>query len=402
MSLQVSVKDLLLNLYQNHGLIALLFGQREPVTVNSVLNQNLISDEQYRKLLSLEIIYEQENLIYLNEAVISMFESFMDIGDVTPGHLNDYISELKRYFIFYQDTRELRFLNGAKKYIKKINTTLNKEIIKLQKNIDETYKNESNYRIKLQKLEDYRLKRDMIIDFIKKIGETLNQSNALIAIANNAELNEMVATLKRSLIENFDFLIEIQTHITEFINKIQHQLDVYKKVQKIKELKDHGALLFKTNFKEIVNEINNIKYNGYKAPKTKIAVDYLYSDSGYAICKRVADKYKLSRFFIRGLAQRMPKDFKILEIDKQVKLDTEKLVNRFLSQTKDNLFEYLIAYDFPKAIGNVSLEERLSLFVEIAMEYQNKLNFKYRLQYYDYLNEAQEKKKLGYTLILSK
>jgi hypothetical protein len=75
-------------------------------------------------------------------------------------------------------------------------------------------------------------------------------------------------------------------------------------------------------------------------------------------------------------------------------------VERFLTQKKNNLFEYLIDYKFPKAIGTVSFEERLSLFVEIAMEYQNKLDFKYRLNYFDYLDAEQKQKRLGYTLIL--
>ena len=72
-----------------------------------------------------------------------------------------------------------------------------------------------------------------------------------------------------------------------------------------------------------------------------------------------------------------------------------------MDQTKQNLFEYLIEYKFPKAIGNVSFEDRLSLFVEIAMEYQTKLDFKYRLQYHDYIeDETKIKKRLGYTLIV--
>jgi hypothetical protein len=104
---------------------------------------------------------------------------------------------------------------------------------------------------------------------------------------------------------------------------------------------------------------------------------------------------------VRGLADKMAGNFKDQGLVQQIKLDTEKLVERFLAQTKLNLFEYLIDYKFPKAIGNVSFEERLSLFVEIAMEYQNNLDFKYRLQYHDYIEDKTEiKKRLGYTLIL--
>jgi hypothetical protein len=401
MSLQVNVKDLLSNLYTNRGVIELLFGQRDQITVNELLGRGDISEEQYRKLVSLDILFEYENVVSLNDAVVSMFEDFMEIGEVTPGFINDYINELKRHIRFYQEAREMRFLRSIKKYLKRINTTLTREIIKLQKNVDDTYKNEGNYRIKLQKLEDYREKRDTIIDFIKQTSTIVDETRVLFNITNDTELFGIVTSLKSSLIENLDFLIEIQTDITDFINKIQFQLDVYKKAQRLKEVKDHGALHFKTNFREIVQGINTLKHNGHKTPKTKIPIEFLYSDEGHVLCKRIAEKYKITRLMVRGVADKMSVNFKDKGLEQNIKLDTEKLVERFLAQTKQNLFEYLIEYKFPKAIGNVTFEDRLSLFVEIAMEYQTKLDFKYRLQYHDYIeDETKLKKRLGYTLIL--
>lgn len=399
MSLQVNVKDLLSNLYHNRGVVELLFGQRDQITVNELLGRDDITEEQYRKLVSLEILYEYENIVSLNDGVVAMFEDFMEIGEVTPGFINDYINELKRHIRFYQDAREIRFLRSIKKYLKRINSTLTREIIKLQKNVDDTYKNESNYRIKLQKLEDYREKRDTIIEFIRQTTAIVDETRALFNITNDTELFGIVSSLKASLIENLDFLIEIQTDITDFINKIQYQLDVYKKAQRLKEVKDHGTLHFKTNFREIISGINTLKHNGHKSPKTKIPVDFLYSDDGHILCRRVAEKYKITRLMIRGVAGKMAGNFKEQGLVQQIKLDTEKLVDRFLAQNKTNLFEYLIDYKFPKAVGVISFEERLSLFVEIAMEYQNHLDFKYRLQYHDYMVDN-VKKRLGYTLIL--
>ena len=401
MALQVNVKDLLSNLYYNRGVIELLFGHRDQTTVNELLSRDDITEEQYRKLVSLDILYEHENVVSLNDAVIAMFEDFMEIGEVTPSFINDYINELNRHLAFYQETRETRFLRNIKKYLKRIGSTITREIIKLQKNVDDTYKNEGNYRIKLQKLEDYREKRDAIIQFIKRTGVLLDESRGLINLTNDSELFGIVSSLKISLIENLDFLIEIQTDITDFINKIQFQLDVYKKAQQLKEIKDHGALHFKTNFKEMVGNINTLKHNGHKTPKTKIQVDFLHTDEGHVLCKRIAEKYKITRLMVRGLADKMAGNFKEKGLEQQIKLDTEKLVERFLTQTKNNLFEYLIEYKFPKAIGTVTFEDRLSLFVEIAMEYQTQLDFKYRLQYHDYEEtQTKLKKRLGYTLIL--
>ncbi|HOZ86429.1 MAG TPA: hypothetical protein PL029_01665 [Bacteroidia bacterium] len=400
MALQVNVNDILSQLYQHRGVVEFLFANRENITVNELLAREDISQEQYQKLKSLDLVYEYENIVSLNDAVVAMFEDFMEIGEVTPGFINDYINELNRHIRFYQEAREMRFLRSIKKYLKRINSTLTREIIKLQKNVDDTYKNESNYRIKLQKLEDYREKRDTIIDFIKKTSDVVEETRSLFSLTNDSELYGIVNALKASLIENLDYLIEIQTDITDFINKIQFQLDVYKKAQRLKEIKDHGSLYFKSNFREIVSGINTIRHNGIKTPKTKIAVDFLFTDDGHVLCKRIAEKYKLTRLMVRGIAGKMAGDFKDKGLEQQIKLDTEKLVERFLVQTKANLFEYLMDYKFPKAIGTVTFEDRLSLFVEIAMEYQNTLDFKYRLQYYDYEDNEKKKKRLGYTLIL--
>ena len=401
MALQVNVNDILSQLYHQRGVVEFLFANRENITVNELLSREDISAEQYQKLKSLDLIYEYENIVSLNDAVVAMFEDFMEIGEVTPGFINDYINELNRHIRFYQEAREMRFLRSIKKYLKRINSTLTREIIKLQKNVDDTYKNESNYRIKLQKLEDYREKRDTIIEFIKKTTDVVEDTRALFNLTNDTELYGIVNALKASLIENLDYLIEIQTDITDFINKIQFQIDVYKKAQRLKEIKEHGSLYFKTNFKEIVSSINTLKHNGHKTPKTKIAIDFLFTDDGHVLCKRIAEKYKLTRLMVRGIAGKMAGDFKDKGLEQQIKLDTEKLVERFLIQTKANLFEYLMDYKFPKAIGTVTFEDRLSLFVEIAMEYQNDLDFKYRLQYFDYNDTGSEvKKRLGYTLIL--
>lgn len=400
MALQVNVNDILSQLYHHRGVVEFLFANRENITVNELLTREDLSQEQFQKLKSLDLLHEYENIVSLNDAVVAMFEDFMEIGEVTPGFINDYLNELNRHIRFYQEAREMRFLRSIKKYLKRINSALTREIIKLQKNVDDTYKNESNYRIKLQKLQDYREKRDTIIEFIKRTGEVVEETRSLFSLTNDTELYGIVQSLKVSLIENLDYLIEIQTDITDFINKIQFQLDVYKKAQHLKEIKDHGSLYFKTNFREAVSNINTLKHNGHKTPKTKIAIDFLFTDDGHVLCRRIADKYKLTRLMVRGLADKMAGNFKDKGLEQQIKLDTEKLVERFLAQTKHNLFEYLMDYKFPKAIGTVSFEDRLSLFVEIAMEYQNALDFKYRLQYFDYEDANKNKKRLGYTLIL--
>ncbi len=399
MGLQVNAKEILSLLYYNRDVIDFLFGTRESVTVNELLNRTDITPEQYQKLIATDILYEHQQVVGLNDAVIAMFEDFMEIGEVTPSFIADYINELKRNIKYYREGNEYRFLRSIKKYLKRIGVAISREIIKLQKNVDDTYKNESNYRIKLQKLEDYRLKRDTIIEFIERTEEVTDETRKLFDLTNDLELHGIVSSLRSTLIENLDYLIEIQTDITDFINKIQFQLDVYKKAQRLKEVKDQGQLHYKTNFKEVVNTLNPIGFNGIKAPRTKIAVEFLYMDEGHIICQKVAEKYKITRLMARRLAEKLPANFKDQRAEAFVKLDTLTLLNKFIGQ-KRNLFEFLMDYKFPKTLGVVTFEERVTLFVEISMEFDKNLEFKYILNSYEYLTDDGKQHKIGYTLIL--
>ncbi len=401
MGMQVNAKEILSLLYHNRDVVDFLFGNRDSVTVNELLGREDITSEQYQKLVAHDVLYEHQQVVGLNDAVIAMFEDFMEIGEVTPSFINDYINELKRNIRYYQEGNEYRFLRSIKKYLKRIGGAISKEIIKLQKNVDDTYKNEGNYRIKLQKLEDYRLKRDTIIEFINRADEVIDETRKLFELTNDLELYGIVSSLRNILIENLDYLIEIQTDITDYINKIQFQLDVYKKVQRIKEVKDHGQLHYKTNFKEVVLALNPLGFNGVKAPRTKISVEFLYTDDGHMLCGRVAEKYKITRLMARRLADKLPSNFKDARVEAFVKLDTQTLLEKFLKQSK-NLFEFLMDFKFPKALGNVTFEERVTLFVEISMEFDKQLDFKFTLNWYDFEDAKQQKRKIGYTLILPK
>jgi len=401
MGMQVNAKEILSLLYHNRDVVDFLFGNRDSVTVNELLGREDITSEQYQKLVAHDVLYEHQQVVGLNDAVIAMFEDFMEIGEVTPSFINDYINELKRNIRYYQEGSEYRFLRSIKKYLKRIGGAISKEIIKLQKNVDDTYKNEGNYRIKLQKLEDYRLKRDTIIEFINRADEVIDETRKLFELTNDLELYGIVSSLRNILIENLDYLIEIQTDITDYINKIQFQLDVYKKVQRIKEVKDHGQLHYKTNFKEVVLALNPLGFNGVKGPRTKISVDFLYTDDGHMLCGRIAEKYKITRLMARRLADKLPSNFKDHRVEAFVKLDTQTLLEKFIKQTK-NLFEFLMDYKFPKALGTVTFEERVTLFVEISMEFDKQLDFKFVLNWYDFEDDKKQKRKIGYTLILPK
>ncbi|HPQ09007.1 MAG TPA: hypothetical protein PK995_07240 [Bacteroidia bacterium] len=398
--MQISINDIISTLYYSREAIEYLFAKKDNISISQLKSETNLSEEMYHRMKSMEIIYEYENTVVLNDSVINMLEDVLQIGESTPGIISEYVAEVKRYISFYQETQHYRFISPLKKYLRRLDKAITREIIKLQKTIDDTYKNESNYRIKLRRLEEYREKRDILINNIYSLQNTLSENQNTLSSCSDAQLYQIINTLKQTLLENLDYLIEIQTDITDYINKIQYQLNIYQKAQQLKELKDQGLLHFSTNFKEVVENLNPIRYNGHKAPRTKIAIDTLYNDIGQQLCQKIAEKYKVSQLRFRTSAGQLSFDINEKILDHQILLDTEKLVEKFSKQSDKDLFQFILNFKFPKEIGELTLEQKLSLFVEILVQYEKQLNFSYKINYITLTDENQKTRKIGYTIVL--
>ncbi|GAB4451680.1 MAG: hypothetical protein OHK0036_12360 [Bacteroidia bacterium] len=398
--MQISINDIISTLYYSREAIEYLFAKKDNISISQLKSEVNISEEMYQRMKSMEIIYEYENTVVLNDSVINMMEDILQIGESTPGIISEYVAEVRRYISFYQETNHYRFISPLKKYLRRLDKAITREIIKLQKSIDDTYKNESNYRIKLRRLEEYRDKRDTLINNIYSLQNVLSENRHTLSISGDAQLFQIIQTLKQTLLENLDYLIEIQTDITDYINKIQYQLDVYQKAQQLKELKDQGILNFSTNFHEVIEKLNPIRFNGHKSPRTKIAIDTLYTDIGQQLCQKIAEKYKVTQLRHRTTAGQLSFNINEKLLDHQILIDTQALVDKFLKQKEKDLFEFILHYKFPKQIGELSLEQKLSLFVEILIQYEKQLNFSYRLKYIEIMDENNQPKKIGYTIIL--
>jgi hypothetical protein len=73
-------------------------------------------------------------------------------------------------------------------------------------------------------------------------------------------------------------------------------------------------------------------------------------------------------------------------------------VDKFLKSDTD-LFQFVLGYKFPEKVGELSLEKRISLYVGITIDYDNKLIISGKIAKMDYVNEKKQKLKLGYAII---
>jgi hypothetical protein len=394
----LSIRDLVNLLYQSRDVIELLFGSKDSVNKAEILARDDMSDEKLEKLVSYEIIHENNQTIGLDDRIVTFIEEFLEIGEVTTSFINDNIQSLNENLKYYRIDSNTRFLRNIKRSLKKISSTTSREVMKLHKNIDDTYKNQDNYLIKLQELDKYKAKRDDIINLIKESEQIISEAQGFFNTVIDAELNSIVSDLRYVLVRNRDYLSEIQSQIIDYINRIQYQAAIYKKIQRLKELKDYEELKYKTNFIDVVTGTRALMFQRRNPLKARVSLDLLYSDRGYTITRKLAGKLNLLRNHQQKPAGRMEDGFDANVLEESTSLNIDSLVEKFMDSRSD-LFQFVINYQFPDKVGTLSLEKRISLYVGITIDYDHKLSISGKLGKMDYVNEKKQKLKLGYAII---
>lgn len=398
MKAPLTIRDLVNLLYQNKEVIEMLFGNKDSVHKSEILAREDMTDDKLDKLALYEIIHENNNIVGLDDRIITFIEEFLEIGEVTTSFINDNIQSLNENLKYYSIDNNPRFLRNIKRSLKKINSTTSREVMKLHKNIDDTYKNQDNYIIKLQELDKYKRKRDDIINLIKESEQIVSDAQGFFNTIIDAELSSIVLDLRYVLVRNRDYLNEIQSQIIDYINKIQYQAAIYKKIQRLKELKDYEELKYKTNFVEVVAGTKALMFQRRNPLKSRIALDFLHTDQGYNIVKKVAARLHLLRNTHRKPAGKMSEGFDVHNHEESASLNIAGLVEKFLISDQD-LFQFVINYKFPEKVGELSLEKRISLYVGITIDYDSKLVISGKVGKMDFINDKKQKLKLGYAII---
>lgn len=394
----LTIRDLVNLLYQNREVVEVLFGNKDSVNKSELLARDDMTEERLEKLALYEIIHENNNVIGLDDRIVTFIEEFLEIGEVTTSFITDNIQSLNENLKYYRIDSNPKFLRNIKRSLKKINSTTSREVMKLHKNIDDTYKNQDNYLIKLQELDKYKAKRDDIISLIQESEQIVSDAQGFFNTIIDAELNSIVLELRYVLVRNRDYLNEIQSQIIDYINRIQYQSAIYKKIQRLKELKDYEELKYKTNFVEVVAGTKALMFQRRNPLKSRLSLDLLHSDRGYTVARKVATKLDLLRNTSRKPAGRMADGFDDDAVEESASLNVSGLVDKFL-QSDSDLFQFVMNYQFPERVGELSVEKRISLYVGISIDYDSQLQISGKLGKMDMVNEKKQKLKLGYAII---
>ena len=283
-----SIKELISTLSREANLLSEMFKKRKSVKnfqYDYALGLVDNNDNRIKFLLDREVIRQNGNNLEIDDLFLQFFEQILNTNEeINTSYINENINKISQNIDYYlnetNEQRKYNYLREIKKTLRNVGNITLRNVVDLKRNIDNTFKNEPNYKNKKAKLYNLDNKRKDIVRLIEHTEILLsNDSITFFKSATDEELNRIIIQLKVQLQKCTHNLIEIEKQIIDFLNQIQYQNTVIEKLRQIKYLKDQFTLETSTDFKAVLNKNNAVIFEPNPSYPLKLSLEFLQSDA---------------------------------------------------------------------------------------------------------------------------
>lgn len=382
-----SIHEIINTVAAARGLLTEMFEKRKILSFRYSDALALLKDDENRLklLIEKEVIHQNGNFVELDARFMDFFELLLDANEEINTAVIDenieYLHELMDYYLKERiATRKASYVRNIKITFQKIARTTIRNIMNLQTSIDNAFKHEPTYQIKIAKLENLDKKRiniQQLIDTTENL--ILHEERQFFQQATDDELNRILLELRRELQLSAHSLIRAQQDIINYLNQIKSQVILVEKIRRVKYLQDQFELRAKSNLAEVLEREHSILLEGTAPSSFKLSINYLNTDEARPIILKVMKNLQhretirsneAGAFSDEDLAsQSMYQETISLEetVGNYIQAQTEAMWKDATAQPED-LFSFLMRYPFRQ---EVSEEERTTLFCQIVSLYES-------------------------------
>lgn len=371
------IEDLITELYRHRKLFQILFDKRMfPIQEDMILPLVDHDTEKLERLATYDLLFRNQGQITLESRLQEFFEDFLQVDEtVHVLYIQENLNQIKINQSYYlkenSPNKRDQYLIKIKKHLRSITQITLQNIKTLRNNTDETYKTETNFEIKKEKLTNIRTQRDELEGVIKAV-ERLLQDDLFFKTAIDAELLMIVHRLRMALNDSIHNLIEIQQQIIEYLNHIEKRVQVVEKVFRLKILRDKHYLKERTNFYQVVQAIPDLPFKKIENIRTRLSVnDLLMDEEKQKLILRVRDKLKNQKLIASRSAGDIPTEaFENQSYFEEI-ANLHSLKQIFMGKSQD-LFSFVLHHQFR---SEVSVENRIRLYCRLASLFEADFTF---------------------------
>ena len=366
-------------LQQGSKLLSNMFLQRKTIAVKyDDTLETLDGDENKLKLLiTYGVIVKTGDSLELDDAYQRFFEEVLSVNeDINISSVKMYIDKLNlginSYLAAENNTRREGFLREIRHTFKSIDNATRRNVIDLKRNIDDTYKQEPNFKIKELRLKDFDEKARLIGELIHQTERVMDEQTIFFSTAADYGLKQTVSEVREGLRESAHGLIAVTAQIIDYLNRIEYQSRLVKRVRQLKYLRDQFMIEQATNVKELMAQTDAVWMERQPKYITRVSLDFLRNeDTALDILDNIRRRLSKKANISSRLAEKIDANYFEEQTETTRAFNHQELLNGFLAQSSD-LFYYVWNYSFTDSLDK---ESRLVLFLQMASQYPDQMRY---------------------------
>lgn len=365
-----TIEELTKTLSREQRLLGEMFEKRKLMKFPLGLALDLVgsNEARLRKLLDYGVLERSGNTVEIESDYLNFFEEVLNVNEeISVLSVQECINTLKEYIgYFLQEAnanRRAGYQDSVRQLLKKTGFRTLRNVVDLKRNMDNAYKQEPNYVIKKKKLQNLDEKSHSIRAMIRECEKLMDNEHAFFIMANDPHMAKTCSDVKHDFVEAYHALMEIDRQIIVYINQIDLQNKLYKKIRKLKYLQDQLLIKTDTNLVQVLEERNPLWMESRQYSKTRLSLEMLReNDQIVQMLRRIAE-----RNGIRKTARTEADPLTLEELQEHVlqlkEVDPAEVWNAFLASSY-HLFEFILRYDYKSQRG---IEDHVALFCQLVI-----------------------------------
>lgn len=365
-----TIEELTKTLSREQRLLGEMFEKRKLMKFPLGLALDLVgsNEARLRKLLDYGVLVRSGNTVEIESDYLNFFEEVLNVNEeISVLSVQECINTLKEYIgYFLQEAnanRRAGYQDSVRQLLKKTGFRTLRNVVDLKRNMDNAYKQEPNYVIKKKKLQNLDEKSHSIRAMIRECEKLMDNEHAFFIMANDPHMAKTCSDVKHDFVEAYHALMEIDRQIIVYINQIDLQNKLYKKIRKLKYLQDQLLIKTDTNLVQVLEERNPLWMESRQYSKTRLSLEMLReNDQIVQMLRRIAEHNG-----IRKTARTEADPLTLEELQEHVlqlkEVDPAEVWNAFLASSY-HLFEFILRYDYKSQRG---IEDHVALFCQLVI-----------------------------------
>ena len=365
-----SIEELTKTLSREQALLSEMFEKRKLMKFPLGLAIDLVggNESRLRKLVDYGVLVETANTIEIESDYLNFFEDVLNVNEeISVLSVQECINTLKEYIgYFLQETnvnRKAGYQDSVRQLLKKTGFRTLKNVVDLKRNVDNAYKQVTNYVIKKKKLQNLDEKSNSIKSMIRECEKLMDTEHAFFLMANDPHMSNTCSNVKNDFVEAYHALMEIDRQIIVYLNQIDQQNKLYKKIRKLKYLQDQLMIKTDTNITQVLEDISPVWMENRQYSRIRLSIEMLSrNDDVIKLLRRIAERSNIQKT-LRTEAEPLTDEELQEHVQQLNDVDSTEVWNAFLASGY-NLFEFILNYDYKV---KRSIEDHATLFCQLVI-----------------------------------